>query len=210
MNIPDTPIFVTGISTDVGKTIVSAILCEYLGFDYWKPIQTGRELGTDSESIQNLVSHANFKVYPESYLLDNPLSPHAAAKIENNRIVLDEIKLPTSNSQLVIEGAGGLLVPINYNNQTICDIILKFKCPVILVVKEYLGNINHTLLTIAHLKNRNIPVYGIVYVGDELPETATIIEEMTGVETLFRVPMFSLINKDTICKFVEEIEALKK
>ncbi len=206
MKTPDTPLFVTGISTDVGKTIVSAILCEFLGYDYWKPIQTGRDLGTDSELLQNLVSRSNFKVHPESYLLDNPLSPHAAAKIENNSIVLDEIKLPTSNSKLIIEGAGGLLVPLNYNNHTICDIVAKFNYPVVLVVKEYLGNINHTLLTLAHLKHRRIPVYGIVYVGDELPETATIIEEMTGVETLFRVPLFSLINKDTIRKFVKEIK----
>ena len=205
MNTPNAPLFVTGISTDVGKTVVSAILCEYLKYDYWKPIQTGKELGTDSQSLKKLVNRPNFKVYEESYLLNEPLSPHAAAKIENENILIEKVNLPTKTSKLIIEGAGGLLVPINYKNETICDLIIKFNCSVILVVKEYLGNINHTLLTISHLKQKNIDVFGIVYVGDELPETEKIIEKMTGVPCLFRVPLFSLINKDTIRKFAEQI-----
>lgn len=206
MNLPESSIFVTGIGTDVGKTVVSAILCEYFGFDYWKPIQTGKNLGTDNESLKSLVSTKGFTTYPESYLLEQPLSPHAAAKFENENIKLNQIQFPRSSSKLIIEGAGGLLVPINYDNETICDLIIQLKCPVVLVVKEYLGNINHTLLSLEHLKQREIPVFGIVYVGDELPETSEIIEKMTGVKTLFRVPLFSLLNKDTIRKFVQEIQ----
>ncbi|MDC0297333.1 dethiobiotin synthase [Crocinitomicaceae bacterium] len=206
MKLPESPLFVTGIGTDVGKTVVSAILCEYFGFDYWKPIQTGKNLGTDNESLKSLVSTAGFTTYPESYLLEQPLSPHAAAKFENENIKLNQIQFPASSSKLIIEGAGGLLVPINYENETICDLIIQLKCPVVLVVKEYLGNINHTLLSIEHLKQREIPVFGIVYVGDELPETSEIIEKMTGVKTLFRVPLFSLLNKDTIRKFAQEIQ----
>jgi len=206
MKLPESPLFVTGIGTDVGKTVVSAILCEYFGFDYWKPIQTGKNLGTDNESLKSLVSTAGFTTYPESYLLEQPLSPHAAAKFENENIKLNQIQFPASSSKLIIEGAGGLLVPINYDNETICDLIIQLKCPVVLVVKEYLGNINHTLLSIEHLKQREIPVFGIVYVGDELPETSEIIEKMTGVKTLFRVPLFSLLNKDTIRKFAQEIQ----
>jgi dethiobiotin synthetase len=206
MKLPESPLFVTGIGTDVGKTVVSAILCEYFGFDYWKPIQTGKNLGTDNESLKSLVSTAGFTTYPESYLLEQPLSPHAAAKFENETIKLNQIQFPASSSKLIIEGAGGLLVPINYDNETICDLIIQLKCPVVLVVKEYLGNINHTLLSIEHLKQREIPVFGIVYVGDELPETSEIIEKMTGVKTLFRVPLFSLLNKDTIRKFAQEIQ----
>ena len=206
MNLPESSIFVTGIGTDVGKTVVSAILCEYFGFDYWKPIQTGKNLGTDNESLKSLVSTAGFTTYPESYLLEQPLSPHAAAKFENETIKLNQIQFPASSSKLIIEGAGGLLVPINYDNETICDLIIQLKCPVVLVVKEYLGNINHTLLSLEHLKQREIPVFGIVYVGDELPETSEIIEKMTGIKTLFRVPLFSLLNKDTIRKFAQEIQ----
>ena len=206
MKLPESSLFVTGIGTDVGKTVVSAILCEYFGFDYWKPIQTGKNLGTDNESLKSLVSTKGFTTYPESYLLEQPLSPHAAAKFENENIKLNQIQFPASSSKLIIEGAGGLLVPINYDNETICDLIIQLKCPVVLVVKEYLGNINHTLLSLEHLKQREIPVFGIVYVGDELPETSEIIEKMTGVKTLFRVPLFSLLNKDTIRKFAEEIK----
>ena len=100
MNTPNAPLFVTGISTDVGKTVVSAILCEYLKFDYWKPIQTGKELGTDSESLKKLVNRPNFKVYEESYLLNEPLSPHAAQKIENENILLEKVNLPTKTSEI--------------------------------------------------------------------------------------------------------------
>ena len=206
MKLPESSLFVTGIGTDVGKTVVSAILCEYFGFDYWKPIQTGKNLGTDNESLKSLVSTAGFTTYPESYLLEQPLSPHAAAKFENETIKLNQIQFPASSSKLIIEGAGGLLVPINYDNETICDLIIQLKCPVVLVVKEYLGNINHTLLSLEHLKQREIPVFGIVYVGDELPETSEIIEKMTGIKILFRVPLFSLLNKDTIRKFAQEIQ----
>jgi dethiobiotin synthetase len=202
---PKTPLFVTGIGTDVGKTIVSAILCEYFRFDYWKPIQTGRALGTDNETLDQLVSHEQFTAHPETYLLENPLSPHAAAKIEDETIVLDQITLPTRDPNLIIEGAGGLMVPINHNNETICDLIVKFQCPVVVVIKEYLGNINHSLLTLSHLKDRNIPIFGVVYVGDELPETEKIIQKMTGVKTLFRVPIFPLLNKESICNFVNTI-----
>ena len=163
-------------------------------------------MGTDNESLKSLVSTTGFTTYPESYLLEKPLSPHAAAKFENENIKLNQIQFPASSSKLIIEGAGGLLVPINYDNETICDLIIQLKCPVVLVVKEYLGNINHTLLSLEHLKQRAIPVFGIVYVGDELPETSEIIEKMTGIKTLFRVPLFSLLNKDTIRKFAQEIQ----
>jgi len=200
------PLFVTGIGTDVGKTVVSAILCEYYKAKYWKPIQTGKNLGTDNDTLGELVSHSQFACFPEAYLFDEPLSPHVAAELENESIRLSEIKLPTEDSNLVIEGAGGLLVPINYENQTICDLIESLDCSVVLVVKEYLGNINHTLLSLEHLKMRNINVKGLVFVGDELPKTAEIIEKMTGIKTLFRVPVFPLLNKESICKFVEEIQ----
>ena len=202
------PLFITGIGTDVGKTVVSSILCEYFKANYWKPIQTGKELGTDNSSLNDLVSFKGFKTHNETYLLTEPLSPHIAAKKENISIELNKIKLPTSNPNLIIEGAGGILVPINYENETICDLIQHLNCPVVLVVREYLGNINHTLLSLAHLKQKQIPVFGIVFVGEELPETSIIIEKMTGIKTLFRIPIFPLLNKQTIRKFVSEINSI--
>jgi dethiobiotin synthetase len=200
------PLFVTGIGTDVGKTIVSAILCEYYKANYWKPIQTGKNIGTDNETLRELVSHSQFECYPEAFLLNEPLSPHVAAEMENKSIQLSFIELPTHHPNLIIEGAGGILVPINYQNQTICDIIEALDCSVVLVVKEYLGNINHTLLSLKYLKMKNIDVKGLVYVGDALPKTAEIIEKMTGIKTLFRVPIFPLLNKESIRKFVQEIQ----
>jgi len=200
------PLFVTGVGTDVGKTIVSAILCEYYEAKYWKPIQTGKKTGTDNDTLLELVSHSQFECFPEAYLFNEPLSPHVASEIENKNILLSQIKLPTEDPNLIIEGAGGVLVPLNYQNQTICDLIESLNCSVVLVVKEYLGNINHTLLSLEYLKMKNIDVTGLVYVGDALPKTAEIIENMTGIKTLFRVPIFPLLNKDSIRKFVQEIQ----
>ena len=201
-----TPIFVTGIGTDVGKTIVSAILCEWLLANYWKPIQSGDIEGGDSKTLKNLVSHPSFEIFKEAYNFDAPLSPHAAAKLEGKEIEGDSIVLPESKNPIIIEGAGGLLVPLNYQKETICDLIIHLKAQVIVVVKEYLGNINHTLLTISHLEKNNIKIAGLVFVGEELPHTYDIIAEMTGLPVLFRVPIFKVLNKNTIVNFAKKID----
>lgn len=200
-----TPIFVTGIGTDVGKTVVSAILCQWLQANYWKPIQSGDPEGGDAKTLKNLVSHSSFETFKEAFTFDAPLSPHAAAKLEDKEIKADSILLPESNKPIIIEGAGGLLVPLNYRNETICDLIIHFKAQAIVVVKEYLGNINHSLLTISHLKKKNIKITGLVFVGEELPHTWDIIEKITGLPLLFRVPIFKELNRDTIVNFVKEI-----
>ena len=200
------PIFITGIGTDVGKTIVSAILCEWIQANYWKPIQSGDPEGGDSKTLKNLVSHSSFKIFKEAYTFDASLSPHAAAKLEGKKIKVDSIIPPESKNPIIIEGAGGLLVPLNYRKETICDLIIHLKANVILVVKEYLGNINHTLLTISHLEKNNIKIAGLVFVGEELPHTWDIIGKTTGLPLLFRVPIFNELNKNTIVNFVKEID----
>ena len=200
------PIFITGIGTDVGKTVVSAILCEWIQANYWKPIQSGDPEGGDSKTLKNLVSHSSFKIFKEAYTFDAPLSPHAAAKLEGKEIEGDSIVLPESKNPIIIEGAGGLLVPLNYRNETICDLIMHLNAQVIVVVKEYLGNINHTLLTISHLEKNNIKIAGFVFVGEELPHTWDIIGKTTGLPLLFRVPIFNELNKNTIINFVKEID----
>ena len=200
------PIFITGIGTDVGKTIVSAILCEWIQANYWKPIQSGDPEGGDSKTLKNLVSHSSFKIFKEAYTFDAPLSPHAAAKLEGKEIQVDSIIPPESKNPIIIEGAGGLLVPLNYRNETICDLIIHLNAQVIVVVKEYLGNINHTLLTISHLEKNNIKIAGFVFVGEELPHTWDIIGKTTRLPLLFRVPIFNELNKNTIVNFVKEID----
>jgi dethiobiotin synthetase len=200
------PIFVTGIGTDVGKTVVSAILCQWLKANYWKPIQSGDPNGGDSITLQNLVSNHEFKVFKEHSKFNAPLSPHAAAKLEGKEIETNSIELPKSNSPLVVEGAGGLLVPLNYQNETICDLIVHLKAQVVVVVKEYLGNINHTLLTISHLEKKNIKIAGLVFVGEELPHTWDIIGNNTRLPLLFRVPIFKDLNKNTILNFANKID----
>ena len=200
------PIFITGIGTDVGKTVVSAILCEWIQANYWKPIQSGDPDGGDSKTLKNLVSHSSFEIFKEAYTFDAPLSPHAAAKLEGKEIQVDSIIPPESKNPIIIEGAGGLLVPLNYRNETICDLIIHLNAQVIVVVKEYLGNINHTLLTISHLEKNNIKIAGFVFIGEELPHTWDIIKKTSRLPLLFRVPIFNELNKNTIVNFVKEID----
>ena len=141
--------FVTGISTDVGKTIVSAIITEALNADYWKPIQAGELLNSDRLTVERLISNKNSVVHESSYELHTPMSPHAAAEIDKIKVERSKINAPETENHLVIEGAGGLLVPIN-DSETILDLI-RPDFRVIVVSRHYLGSINHTLLTLAHL-----------------------------------------------------------
>ncbi len=163
--------FITGIGTNVGKTIVSAILTEALQTDYWKPIQSGTSEGLDSNTVKSLISNTKTIIHPESYLLKAPLSPHYAAKLENIEIELKKITLPVGlseveipNKHLIIEGAGGLLVPINTKHYVI-DIAKQFDCEIVLVISDYLGCINHTLLSIDYLLKNNFKIKTLVFNG---------------------------------------------
>ena len=184
--------FVTGIGTNVGKTIVSAVLTEKLEADYWKPIQSGTIEGLDSTTIKELISNSKTVIHPESYLLKEPLSPNLAAKKENRTIELENIKLPFTSNHLIIEGAGGLMVPINSTHYVI-DIAKKIDCEIILVVSNYLGCINHSILSIDYLLKHHFKIKFLVFNGlfDEevkqsikhyVPEIKTIdIPTMTGL-----------------------------
>ena len=165
--------FITGISTDVGKTIASAIITEALEADYWKPIQAGELENCDIKKVERLVSNTKSKFHPNSYALNTPMSPHGAAKIDGISIELSKIKVPKVNNHLVIEGAGGLLVPLNDNN-TVFDLI-ESNYKVIVVSRHYLGSIHHTLLTIKALKYKGFDVY-IIYSGNEHKSTEDIIK----------------------------------
>ena len=196
-------IFVTGIGTDVGKTVVSAILTQALKADYWKPIQTGTEFDNDTERVKKLVSNTSSVFHPEAYRLKASLSPHAAAKAENTKIDLAEINIPETTHTLIIEGAGGLLVPLN-EKYFVIDLIKKMNAETILVVQNYLGSINHTLLSIEALKSRNINILGIIISGVENVLSEEIIFRHSGLKLLGRVHKETNVIPDIIKKYEAE------
>lgn len=194
--------FVTGIDTNIGKTVVSAILVEALEADYWKPIQSGDLQNSDTQKVEVLVSD-NRVFHQETYRLNNPLSPHVSAKMDNVTISLSEFKMPKTDNGLIIEGAGGLLVPINEEGDYLSDIISRCGVDVILVARNYLGSINHTLLSVEYLKSRDIAIKGIVVVGDANESSESIISKNTGVKVLHHVPLVDTVTKEFVLKQAE-------
>jgi dethiobiotin synthetase len=178
-------LFITGIGTDVGKTIASAIIVESLEADYWKPIQAGDLDNSDSHKVRSFVSNDKSQFHENSYKLNTPASPHLAAELDGITINLKQITEPKTNNHLVIEGAGGLLVPLN-DKDSVVDLIQK-DYKVILVSRHYLGSINHTLLSIEALQNRKIAVAGIIFSGDENKATEEIILKRTGAKFIGRI-----------------------
>ena len=188
-------IFVTGISTEVGKTLVSAILTEALRADYWKPVQAGDLHHTDSDKVRELITNGRSVIHPSAYALKTPMSPHAAAAIDGIRIDLALIQPPATDNHLVIEGAGGLLVPLN-EQDTIFDLI-RPEYKVVVVSRHYLGSINHTLLTVGALQARGLEV-GILFSGDPHPTTEEIVRTKTGLPILGRIPELAQIDRARI------------
>ncbi|MBJ7882292.1 dethiobiotin synthase [Gelidibacter salicanalis] len=195
--------FVTGISTDVGKTIASAILVEALSADYWKPIQAGDLDNTDTHKVQRLVSHKKSKFHKSSFLLNTPMSPHAAAEIDSIALSAKSIKAPKTKKNLVIEGAGGLLVPIN-DSETIMDLI-KTDYKVIVVSRHYLGSINHTLLTVNLLKSKGFDV-ALIFSGERHPSTESIIQKMTQVPVIGRIDEEPYFDKNVVLEYAEKFK----
>jgi len=196
--------FVTGIGTDVGKTVVSGILTEALEADYWKPVQAGSLDSTDTHTVRSLVSNSHSFFHPEAYHLQAPMSPHAAARLENRELDLQQISVPETSNNLVIEGAGGLMVPLN-DKFLVLDLLTKMKSPVVVVSRNYLGSINHTLLTLEILKYRQIPVAGIVFNGEPNPDSEDFILNYTGVFRLFSVPFLPELNGEIIAEQARNI-----
>ncbi len=194
--------FVTGIDTDSGKTLVSAILCEALKADYWKPVQCG--LPKDSDRLRELVTWDNFRVFPEIWFLEQASSPHAAARAESVEIKLSDFIVPPTNNSLIIEGAGGVLVPLNDEN-FIIDLISQIGAKVILVADLYLGSINHTLLTIEALRARELEIHGIVFSGDANFESERIILKYSKLKKLLHIKREEEINKEVILRYAHEL-----
>jgi dethiobiotin synthetase len=194
-------LFITGISTDVGKTIASAIIVEALQADYWKPIQAGDLEHSDTHKVQSLVSNTQSHFHSNSYALQTPASPHLAAAIDGITITMNEIQEPKTNNHLVVEGAGGILVPLN-DTQSVVDLIQP-DYKVIVVSRHYLGSINHTLLTIEALQNRKIQVAGIIFSGDENTSSESIILSRTAVPFIGRIAQEPYFDTNVISEYAE-------
>ena len=193
--------FITGISTEVGKTVASAIVTEALEADYWKPVQSGDLEYSDTHKVQELISNQKSVFHPNSYALNTPMSPHASADIDGITIELDKIIVPETKNNLVIEGAGGLLVPLN-DSDTILDII-KPNYKVIVVSRHYLGSINHTLLTLNLLKEKGFDV-SLIFSGKEHPTTESIINKMSGVKIIGRIEEEPYFDKNVIKEYADK------
>ena len=193
-------IFVTGISTEVGKTVASAILVEALEADYWKPVQAGDLDNSDSHKIERYISNSKTTIHKNSYALNTPMSPYASAEIDKLTINLEEIKEPVTDNHLIIEGAGGILVPLN-DEHTILDVI-KPEYSVVVISRHYLGSINHTLLTVNLLKEKGFDV-ALIFSGDEHPTTESIIAKMTDVPVIGRIEEEPYIDQNVIREYAE-------
>jgi len=195
--------FITAIGTDSGKSLFSAIICEALEADYWKPIQAGYPRDTDY--VGGLLSNLKSDLIPEKYVLNTPASPHYAAEIDKVKLEVADFDIPkTNNSHLIIEGAGGILVPIN-EKEFVIDFPQNWQIPVIIVANLYLGSINHTLLTINELKRRGIEVEGIVFNGPSNPASEDIILKHSGYPCLLRIEDEKEINHAVVRKYADQL-----
>jgi dethiobiotin synthetase len=198
------PIFITGIGTEIGKTIVSAVLVEKLQADYWKPVQSGQLDNSDTMIVQKLISNTKSVFHQEAYRLTQPFSPHLSAALDGIEIDLDKINLPQTENQLIIEGAGGLMVPLN-EKVLMIDLIEKLGAEVVLVSKNYLGSINHTLLSAELLKMRKIKIRSLIISGESNQSTEEIISKYLDID-IIRVPFFNFLSKSTIYKFASKLD----
>lgn len=199
-------LFITGIGTNVGKTVVSAVLTEALQADYWKPIQSGVVEGKDSDTVKSLISNSKSVFYPETYLLKEPLSPHFAAKLDGVEIELGNIKLPQTSNHLIIEGAGGLLVPINDYHYVI-DIAKQFDCEIVLVISSYLGCINHSLLSIDYLLRNHFKLKALVFNGTFESEVKQAITNYVKNTLIIDVPQLDELSKSAVLQISSQIKA---
>jgi dethiobiotin synthetase len=188
---------VAGIGTGVGKTIISAILVEALQADYWKPIQAGDLENSDTHAVQKLVSSERTVFHPEYFRLKNPMSPHAAAELDQVEIRSNDLSLPKTENTLIIELAGGLMVPLNPEELNL-HLLKKWQAPVILVSKNYLGSINHTLLSLELLKTNHIPVLGIIFNGEQNKSTEEFILNYSKINCIGRIENFTTLDKTNI------------
>jgi dethiobiotin synthetase len=191
-------IIVTGTDTDIGKTVFAAGLTAALGARYWKPVQAGLADGSDAASVVTLGVPAD-RVLPEAYRLTTPCSPHLAAEIDGVTIEPDRLALPEFDGALVVEGAGGVMVPVT-RELIFADLFARWGKPVVLVARTGLGAINHSLLSIEALRNRGVPILGIAFVGDAIEDSEATIAALGKVRRLGRLPRLDPLNAATLAE----------
>ncbi len=194
-----TVIVVTGTDTDVGKTVFAAALTAALGAHYWKPVQAGTDDGTDRQRVARLAGIKPDRILPEAYALATPCSPHRAATIDGVTIDLDRLALPVVDGPLVVEGAGGVLVPI-VGTTTFADLFARWQRPVVLVARTALGTINHSLLSIEALRARGVPLLGVAFVGDAVPDSEATIVQLGDTRRLGRLPLLPELTPDSLAR----------
>jgi len=190
---------IAGIHTGIGKTVASAVLAEALDADYWKPVQAGELDNSDTKIVGSLLNNGASRVHPEAFRLTKPMSPHAAADIDNVVIDHKTFSFPATEKPLLIETAGGLLSPLN-SIATMAEFISYYKLPAILISSNYLGSINHTLLSLEVLKNRNIPLAGLIMCGHPNKDSEEYIETYSGISITARIPFFEELSKEAIAQ----------
>ena len=195
--------FVTGTDTEVGKTVASAWMMLHLNGCYWKPLQTGSSIDSDTKTVQILTQFPEERFFPPTHELKEPLSPHEAARREAVRIDLDQIHLPQSEHTLIVEGAGGVMVPLN-ENTLIIDLIKKLQLPVVLVCRSQLGTINHTLLSLEAMKSREIPVNGIIINGSKSPHNRQALEEFGRVPVIAEIEDMENLTRESLLSIQPE------
>jgi dethiobiotin synthetase len=196
-------IVVAGIGTDVGKTFIAAILTEAIEGDYWKPVQAGSLQFTDTDFVRTHISNNKSVMLPEAYLLKTPMSPHAAAKIDGVTIDPRKLQVPGSDNRIIIELAGGIMVPLNDDFLNI-DLLKQWEFPVVLVSRTYLGSINHTMLSIAALRQHGLHIAGIIFNGQRNESTEDFILNYTGLPCIARANEEKEINKDVVKRYANE------
>ncbi len=178
---------IVGIHTGIGKTIASAVIAEALQIDYWKPVQAGDLDNSDSEKVRSLLANTKSVVHPEAYRLSAPLSPHEAARLDGITISLEDIHWPVTARPLLVETAGGVMSPLN-DDSTMLDFVQFYRLPAVLVIRHYLGSINHTLLSIEMIKSRHIHLAGVVLNGQANSASESFIDSYAGIKVLARIP----------------------
>lgn len=196
-------LIVAGTDTDIGKTVVSAVLVGAIDGFYWKPVQAGLAGETDCDVVRRLSGLAPERILPEVYRLNTPASPHFAAERDSIEIDVDRLVPPKADGTLVIEPAGGLMVPLTRRVLQV-DVMARWAAPVVLCSSTRLGTINHTLLSIEALKSRSIPVLGVLFVGEEIADTERTIVEMGGVRRLGRLPYVDPLNAKSLSSAFRE------
>lgn len=199
-------IIVTGTDTDIGKTVFAAALAGALGASYWKPVQAGLEDGSDAGTVATLGGLPPGRILPEAYRLQTPCSPHRAAEIDGVEIDMDRLALPTVDGPLIVEGAGGVLVPVT-RELLFADLFARWAQPVVLVARTGLGTINHSLLSIEALRSRGVPILGIAFIGDAIEDSEATIAAIGGVKRLGRLPRLAPLDVVTLrAAFLEHFD----